>query len=76
MRALAIFFLGVGCSSGTSSGDCASIRNEIHDAAIKRGYDGDKNGIPDDKGICEDTTTPGIQRDFANACAKLRSCEQ
>jgi hypothetical protein len=48
-----------------------SVAREIRDAAVKRGYDGDKNGVPDAKGVCTDTT-PAIQKDFSNACATLK----
>jgi hypothetical protein len=48
-----------------------SVAREIRDAAVKRGYDGDKNGVPDAKGVCTDTT-PSIQKDFSNACATLQ----
>jgi len=72
-----------GCASGTSSsssgtssadgGRCDTIAEEIRQAAIKRGYDGDGDGIPDAKGVCESTNAT-IQTDFAKACADLKAC--
>lgn len=49
-----------------------SVAGEIRSAAIKRSYDGDKNGIPDGKGVCSDTD-PTIHDAFGNACATLKS---
>jgi hypothetical protein len=48
-----------------------SVAREIRDAAVKRGYDGDNNGVPDAKGVCTDTNAT-IQKDFSNACATLK----
>ncbi len=48
-----------------------SVAGEIRTAAIKRGYDGDHNGIPDAKGICSDTN-PQIVLDFSSACTTLQ----
>lgn len=48
-----------------------SVADEIRDAAIRRGYDGDGDGTPDAKGVCG-SSNPTIQRDFANACGTLR----
>jgi hypothetical protein len=61
------------CSSGSSS-DCSGVAEEIRQAAIKRGYDGDGDGQPDAKGVCG-STNPTIQKDFANACARLKACQ-
>lgn len=69
----------VACSSGTTSsgadggGDCNAIADEIRDAAIKRGYDGNKDGMPDGQGVCADTDAQ-IQKDFATACARVKAC--
>jgi hypothetical protein len=49
-----------------------TVATEIRTAAIKRGYDGDGDGVPDAKGVCG-STNPTIQKDFANACATLQS---
>lgn len=48
-----------------------SVAREIRDAAVKRGYDGDKNGVPDAKGVCSDSSA-AIQKDFSNACTTLK----
>jgi hypothetical protein len=48
-----------------------SVAGEIRNAAIKRGYDGDHNGVPDAKGVCSDPT-PTIHADFNNACTTLQ----
>lgn len=55
-----------------------SVAAEIRTAAIKRGYDGDHNGIPDAKGVCSDTN-PQIHADFSldvpgktSACTTLQ----
>jgi hypothetical protein len=49
-----------------------SVAAEIRTAAIKRGYDGDHNGVPDAKGICTDSN-PQIRADFNSACTTLQS---
>lgn len=48
-----------------------SVAKEIRDAAVKRGYDGDANGSPDAKGVCNDTN-PTIVKDFGGACKTLK----
>lgn len=48
-----------------------SVASEIRAAAIKRGYDGDHNGVPDAIGICSDTN-PQIHADFNSACTTLQ----
>lgn len=48
-----------------------TVAAEIRSAAIKRGYDGDGDGVPDAKGVCG-STNPTIQKDFGNACATLK----
>jgi hypothetical protein len=48
-----------------------SVAAEIRNAAIKRGYDGDHNGVPDAKGVCSDPT-PTIRADFSSACTTLQ----
>jgi hypothetical protein len=49
-----------------------SVARSIRDAAIKRGYDGNKDGIPDASGVCTDQT-PAIKKDFTDACTTLQS---
>ena len=63
----------VGCSGKSSSADCGAIEDEIRAAAIKRGYDGDGDGVPDAKGVCG-STNAAVQKDFASACERLRAC--
>lgn len=48
-----------------------TVATEIRNAAIKRGYDGDGDGVPDAKGVCG-SSSADIQRDFGNACATLK----
>ncbi len=48
-----------------------SVAGEIRNAAIKRGYDGDRNGVPDAKGVCSDPN-PTIHADFNKACTTLQ----
>ncbi len=71
--ALALVILG--CSSGSSSGDCDAIGDEIRAEAIKRNFDGNNDGKPDAEGVCT-STRPDIQRDFAASCAKLKECRE
>ena len=83
MRYLVVVLLGLlACTAGTSSSgssgpssECQKITSEVRDAAVKLGYDGDRDGVPDDKVICEDKD-PTIQKDFQVACAeRLRACQ-
>lgn len=48
-----------------------TVATEIRSAAIKRGYDGDGDGVPDAKGVCGSTNAT-IQKDFGNACTTLK----
>lgn len=48
-----------------------TVAGEIRNAAIKRGYDGDGDGVPDAKGVCGSSDAT-IQRDFGNACTTLK----
>jgi hypothetical protein len=48
-----------------------AVAAEIRAAAIKRGYDGDHNGVPDAKGVCSDTNAQ-IHADFNSACTTLQ----
>jgi hypothetical protein len=48
-----------------------TVANEIRSAAIKRGYDGDGDGVPDAKGVCGSSNAT-IQKDFGNACNTLK----
>ncbi len=70
---LALLVVVLGCSSSSSKADCDKVAEEIRLAAIKRGYDGDGDGTPDAKGVCQ-SKDPAVQRDFANACRTLNDC--
>ncbi len=48
-----------------------TVATEIRDAAIRRRYDGDGDGVPDAKGVCG-STNAGVQKDFGSACATLQ----
>jgi hypothetical protein len=48
-----------------------SVAAEIRTAAIKRGYDGNGDGVPDAIGVCG-STNAAIQKDFGSACATLK----
>ncbi len=76
MKVSVLFVLLCSCagSASGSGGDCDAIEREIHDAAIRRGYDGNRDGVPDSTGICSDPNAT-IQRDFGKACADLRNCK-
>jgi hypothetical protein len=65
----------VACSSGSSgsAADCDGIADRIRDRALRIGYDGDRDGAPDAKGVCNDTDAT-IRRDFGADCDALRAC--
>ncbi len=64
----AIIFAAFKADSQTKAN---SVAGEIRDAAIRRSYDGDGDGRPDAKGVCNDTSA-AVVKDFGNACATLK----
>ncbi len=73
MRAFCAVFLVLLACSSRSKADCDKIEQEIRDAAIRRGFDGDNDGVPDAKGVCG-SVNEQIKKDFSAACTDLVEC--
>jgi hypothetical protein len=73
---LAVVLVACGGASTTDveSGDgCDAAIRAVRDRAVRMGYDGDGDGVPDAKGVCDDSSVV-IRRDFGADCDRLARC--